>query len=68
MLWVHDELLYNYFNSHSAWIDFRRQNLTSTDVSKGDPRAVRVKALSTIIVVKSVLSADQITVIILGMK
>ena len=30
MLWVYDH--YNYFKSYSAENDFRRQNLTSTDV------------------------------------
>ena len=30
ILWVYD--LYKYFYSYSAGIDFRRQNLTSTDV------------------------------------
>ena len=37
MLWVYGH--YEYFNSYSAGIDFRRQILTS----KIDPRAVRVK-------------------------
>ena len=46
MLWVYG--YYKYVYSYSAWIDFRRQNLTSTDLypravrTKVDPRAVRV--------------------------
>ena len=39
MLWVFAH--YEYFNSYSAGIDFRRQNLTSTV----DPRAITVKLL-----------------------
>ena len=47
MLWVYDQ--YNYSYSYSAVVDFRRRNLTSTDVrfwqlnSIPFPRAIRVK-------------------------
>ena len=44
MLWVYSS--YKYFYFYSAGINFRRQNLTYTDVRfltyKGDPRTVRV--------------------------
>ena len=54
MLWVNDH--YKYLSSYSAGINFRRQNLSDSDVyrrqiltTKVDPRAVRVKVLSTTI-------------------
>ena len=43
MLWVYDQV--KYFYNYSAGIDFRRQNVTSTDVKssgKVDTRTVRV--------------------------
>ena len=50
MLWVYGH--YKYFNSYTAWIDFGRQNLTSTDV-----RFWRIKSIPALYDVWSYCSA-----------